>query len=360
MKYLSVFVIALLCLTASCEKEIIVLSSEERLQAKLNDFVASRPQLAISAAIIKNGSLSTAVAGQSFDQASFDDQRLFLAASTTKMFIAALTLKYAAEKQIALEDKIADFISLDDRFSEDLSIRHLLTHSSGLEDFVTGAYLETVLSNPTHVFASEELLSFVPETTLLPGAVFQYSNTNYLLLGLLLENWTEKSLHALLRQDIFDPLNLSSTSLPPYESVSGALEHLWTDIDEDGHPDDLTGLGFTTEALLSGAWASGGIVSTPSDMVRFLRGLLEGDLINESELQSMQQFAEIIPDQYAYGMGLQKLTADGEEWIGHDGGLLHYTMTFYHPATNAYVAIMANQEEHDFDALLLEIADIFQ
>jgi D-alanyl-D-alanine carboxypeptidase len=359
MKYLSVFVIALLCITTSCEKEVIVLSSEERLQASLDDFAASKPQLAISAAIIKNGQLSTAVAGQSFDNDSFDDQRLFLAASTTKMFIAALTIKYAAINQISLDDKIADYLLLDERFSEDISIRQLLTHASGLEDFVTGEYLETVLTNPTHVFVTEELLSFVPETSLLPGETFHYSNTNYLLLGLLLENWTEKSLHRLLREDIFDPLNLSSTSLPPYESVNGTIEHLWTDIDDDGNPDDLTELGFTNEALLSGAWASGGIVSTPSDMVRFLRGLLEGDIINESQLQLMQQFAAIIPDQYAYGTGLQKITADGEEWIGHDGSLLHYTMTFYHPATDAYVAIMANQEEHDFDSLLLEIADLF-
>ncbi len=359
MKYLSVFLIALLCITSGCEKDVIVLSSQDRLQGRLDDFVASKPQLAISAAIIKNGQLSTAVSGQSFDHDSFDEQRLFLAASTTKMFIAALTIKYAAVNQISLDDKIADYLSLDDRFSEDISIRQLLTHTSGLEDYVTGEYLGTVLNNPGHVFSSEELINFVPKTTLLPGESFQYSNTNYLLLGLLLENWTEKNLHALLRQDIFDPLNLSSTSLLPYEAANGPIEHLWTDIDEDGNLDDLTELGFTTDALLSGAWASGGIVSTPGDMVRFLKGLMEGAVINESQLQSMQQFTEIIPGQYAYGLGLQKITSDGEEWIGHDGSLLHYTMTFYHPATDAYVAIMANQEEHDFDSLLLEIADIF-
>ncbi|MCG8332667.1 MAG: beta-lactamase family protein [Chitinophagales bacterium] len=359
MKYLSVFLVALLCITFSCEKDITVLNSQERLQNKLDDFVESKPQLAISAAIIKNGHLYTAVSGQSFDDDSFDEQRLFLAASTTKMFIAALTIKYAEENQISLDNKISDFISLDDRFSEDISIRHLLTHSSGLEDFVTDEYLGAVLSNPSHIFSSDERISFVPETITLPGETFQYSNTNYLLLGLLLETWSERGLHELLRQDIFDPLNLFHTALSPYESINGPIEHLWTDIDEDGIMDNITELGVTTEALLSGAWASGGIVSTPGNMARFLEGLIEEAIINETQLQSMQQFTEIIPGQYAYGMGLQKITIDGEEWIGHDGSLLHYTMAFYHPATDSYMAIMANQEGYDFDNLLLGIADIF-
>jgi D-alanyl-D-alanine carboxypeptidase len=359
MKRLRIFTIVLLFVALGCEEKVFVLTTSERLKQRLDRFAESKPDLAISAAIIKNGELSTAVSGQSFDNSSFDDKRIFLAASTTKMFAAALTVKYTDENQISLDTKISNFLQLDDRFSDGITIRNLLNHSSGLEDYLTDEYLAAVINNPQHIFTPAELMYFVPETTTLPGNGFFYSNTNYLLLGMLLEEWSGESLNVLLRNEIFDAVGSPNTSLYPFEPVQGTMEHLWTDVDGDGVIDDLTALGFTPESLLSGAWASGGILSTPTDMVTFLKELFEGDILNDNQLQALQQFTEIIPDQYSYGMGLQKINYNQEAWIGHDGSLIHYTMAFYHPATGSCVAIMANQDGFDYEALMLEVIDIF-
>lgn len=358
MNYLRISIAILLCMLFSCEENIVVLNSQERLQKRLEDFVDGKPQLAISAAIIKNGKLYSTVAGTSFDNVSFNNQRLFLAGSTTKMFTAALTIKWAEENEISLDSKVADYLILDTRFSKDITIRSLLNHTSGLPDYITDEFQNVILENPTYIFSQNELISFIPETSGSSNNEFQYSNTNYLLLGMLLEKWHSKELHIVMRQEIIDFLNLSQTLFFPYEPITNSIEHLWVDLDEDGNMDNLSELGFTPEALVSGAWASGGIVSTPSNMVTFIQSLFEGEILNENQWEEMQQFSEIIPDRYSYGLGLQKQIIEGEEWIGHDGSLLHYTMVYYHPATGSFVAIMANQEEYNFDNLLIEIRDI--
>jgi D-alanyl-D-alanine carboxypeptidase len=360
MNYLSISLISLLSLFTNCDEKVTILDSQQRLQRRLDDFAEGKANLAISAAIIKDDQLYTAVSGQSYDNTTFDDQRLFLAGSTTKMFVAPLVIKWSDEHEIALDAKVNNFLSLDDRFSGDITVRHLLNHTSGLADYVNDEYLGTILENPTHIFTPNELMTFVPDSDLQPGQEFQYANTNYLLLGMLLEEWSGKKLAELLREEILNPINTTNTSFFPFEALSGNLEHLWSDIDEDGEVDNLTEMGFTPEALLSGAWASGGLVSTPTDMVYLLKGILSGSILNDSQVESMKAFNEIIPAQYAYGMGLQKVNYGGEEWIGHDGSLLHYTMLFYHPSTDSYVAIMANQDEYDYDNLMIEIADIFQ
>lgn len=350
----------LLVVTTSCEHETRFLSDQERLQKRLEDFATGKPNLAVSAAIIKNGEVHTAVVNGSHDTRAFGEAPLFAAGSTTKMFTAALIIQWADEHKIPLDSKVSDFLSLVGGFSPDITIRHLLTHTSGLSEYVTEGYLGFILENPNHRFSSTELLQYVPESPLKPDGVFRYANTNYLLLGMLLEKWSGQNLGTLLKDKVFDPISMDQTTFSPFGPIQGPFQHFWADIDGDGNPEDLTSLGFVPDALLSGAWSAGGIVSSPEDMVMFLRALFNDQLLNKTQLKAMQEFAEVIPGQYGYGMGLQKIMIDGQEWLGHDGSLLHYTMAYYHPGTDAYVVIMANLEDYNYDSLLIEIAGIFQ
>lgn len=247
----------------------------------------------------------------------------FHTASIGKVFTAALTCMLAERGAISLDDPIVDylpetssenlFVFEGEDYSEQVTIRELLTHTSGVADYVedpviSGApFLELILNNPDTYWTPEMLLAFSrdnQEAVGRPGDLFHYSDTGYVLLGRIIENATSRPFHVNLHDEFFTPLEMNDSYLmfrsEPANQPKKPIQKTWLNDTEVSQ--------FTS---LSSDWAGGGIVSTPADLLKFHRALREGRLISPALLGQMETAANQFMPGINYGMGMMEVDFQG-------------------------------------------------
>jgi D-alanyl-D-alanine carboxypeptidase len=237
----------------------------------------------------------------------------FRVGSVTKTFVATIVLELAAEKRLRLGDPVARWLPglLPD--GRRITIRDLLAHRSGLAD---AADDPAVLNGARSDWPPRRLVAVVARRPRIaaPGGTFHYSSTNYLVLGLLVERVTGRSLAAELRRRIIGPLRLTDTAYRP-GPLAGRHVHGYRlashqgVVDPAAAPRDLE--------LRSARWAgaSGDLVSSAHDLARFLAALLGGDFLPARELRAM----EAVSPRYGLGLAVYP-TRCGRAW-GHTGNL---------------------------------------
>jgi D-alanyl-D-alanine carboxypeptidase len=210
----------------------------------------------------------------------------FRIGSVTKVFVAALVLQLVAEGELKLDAPAGDHLPQVDPDSA-LTVRRLLNHTSGLGDYTEDAsVLEPYRYNRDHVWKPQALVARAPASRYRPGARWVHSNTNFVLLGLLVEAVTGSSVADELRSRIFEPLRLRSTELPADTTMRSPHARGYMPGENPLFPsrDALTDV---TDLHPSWAWTAGGIVSTAGDVARFLAALLEGELLSPRLLAQM-------------------------------------------------------------------------
>jgi D-alanyl-D-alanine carboxypeptidase len=171
---------------------------------------------------------------------------------------------------------------------------------------------------------------------------FHYSNTGYLLLGLIVERATGSQVSSQIRDRILDPLNLSSTFFAIEETIDGEIAHPWADFDFDGVLEDISYAPRTSGE--STAWASGALYSSAEDVALFLRALIRGTLLDPASLDQMLDFRTATSD-VGYGLGVQETYdfVDQRSGIGHDGGTYGYTARMIAlPDRDVYISVLLN------------------
>jgi D-alanyl-D-alanine carboxypeptidase len=200
-------------------------------------------------------------------------------ASAAKAFSGGVALSLVSKGKLSLNDTIGERLpDLPDRWSK-VTLRQLLNHTSGIPDFSNDKGFEKAL------FASlkkapppEKLLAYVYDKDLLfkPGSEYHYSNSDNIAVALMVEAATDKSYERQLRDQVYRPLGLKKTSLPSGPNLKEPYIHGYDNDPADQLPEDYT------EIVAAGwAWASGGIVSTPSDLNDFIRGYVGGKLFDK-------------------------------------------------------------------------------
>lgn len=265
----------------------------------------------------------------------------FRIASVTKTFTAALMLQLFAEGRCAADDPAIAYLDGESAailaglhlfegtsYGTSITLRQLLNHSSGLFDYATSSgFTDALMSDPGRPWRPQELLQgarkwgspyFAPDG----GYGYAYSDTGYVLLGLVIEQLDGRALHDSYRSRILDPAGMHNTYLEGYESHRGAtLLHAF-----QGPIDVMPVHG-------SADWAGGGLVSTAADLARFGRALFEGALVGPSQLQEMQhyEFRTLDPSRHSpgfvgYSFGLEARTYGGRVFRGHRG---HWGVIFH-------------------------------
>lgn len=250
----------------------------------------------------------------------------------TKTFTATVVLQLVGEGKVALEDTVEQWLPGVISNGGAISVRQLLNHTSGIFDYiqdprVLAPYLEDLPNNLTLIFDAREGVRIAAEHGPLfaPGSALAYSNTNYLLLAMIVEAATGKSFGSELRRRIFKPLGLRHTTYPTSSRIDGSHIHGYL----PGLPlVDITPLSPT---LLG---ASGGILSNAKDVARFYRALLRGRLLAPDLLKSMQTIDPVatggVPDAGftggGWGLGLlrERFPCGRTAW-GHDSEIPGYT-----------------------------------
>ncbi|MGW2270996.1 serine hydrolase domain-containing protein [Streptomyces yangpuensis] len=251
----------------------------------------------------------------------------FRIASNTKAFVSTVLLQLEGEGRLSLDDSVETWlpgvVGGNGNDGGAVTVRHLLNHTSGIYDPTEEAeffapYLER--DDRTHVYTPREVIARAVrhEPLFAPGGGWSYSNTNYLLAGLVIEAVTRRSAPSEIRRRILVPLGLKDTSFPV------------TDPDIHGphlHGYDLKGRDVTRFSP-SYDWTAGAMISTVDDLARFHRALFTGELLRPAQQRELLTTVRF-PGTPAYGLGVQavKVTCGAEEggesidaWATDGGG----------------------------------------
>ncbi|WPB88782.1 serine hydrolase domain-containing protein [Streptomyces malaysiensis] len=244
------------------------------------------------------------VADKATGERARPEQR-FRIASNTKAFVAAVLLQLEGEGRLSLDDSVEKWlpgvVQGNGNDGEAITIRQLLNHTSGIHDPTTEAsffapYLED--GDRDHIITPREVIarSVLHQPEFAPGKGWSYSNTNYLLAGLVIEAVTHRSAPAEIHRRILAPLGLKHTSFPVTDpEVHGP--HL--------HGYDLKGRDMTRFSP-SYDWTAGAMISTVDDLARFERALFGGTLLRPAQQRELTTPVEF-PDALAYGLGVQRM-----------------------------------------------------
>jgi D-alanyl-D-alanine carboxypeptidase len=246
-----------------------------------------------------------------------DTRQRFRIASNTKAFTATVVLQLVGEKRLSLDAPVSHWLP---DIPEDITVRGLLNHTSGLYDPTTEKeFWEPYLSGDRgYVYHPADLVARSLEHARVPG----YSNTNYLVAGRLIERVTGHSAVSELYKRILVPLHLVNTSFPTVDpAIHGRHLHGYA---LDGRTD-------LTVFSPSYDWTAGAIVSTVDDLARFHRSLLNGTLLNPAELAELKATTEV--DGVSMGLGVDRLSVPcggGERvvWANSGGGPGYNSYTF--------------------------------
>lgn len=245
--------------------------------------------------------------------------------SNTKMFVATIVMQLVDEGLVALDAPIDTYLpgiivgeGID---GTAITVRHLLQHTAGLPENAEQFALDAFETRELYVSPRDMVDDALTRPADFPaGERFEYSNTNYFVLGLLIERVTQRALWEQIDERIVEPLGLEHTYLPGPGERELRGEHM------EGYHSDYPGpLQEITEIDTSTAWSAGALVSTPTELNLFTQALLRGDLTSDESLALMQQTVAA-PDPFhpdnAYGLGLQSFSLDdgGLAW-GHGGDI---------------------------------------
>ncbi|MFF0559460.1 serine hydrolase domain-containing protein [Streptomyces sp. NPDC004266] len=249
-------------------------------------------------------------------------------ASVAKAFSGAVALSLVDRQALRLDDTIGRLLPHLPEAWHAVTLRQLLQHTSGLPDYSKSeAFQNIVRADPRHHFDSRRLLDFVADLPLgfPPGSRYAYSNSDNIAVALMAERATGRPYESLLRQLVYRPLDLTETSLPQGYLLPRPFLHGYLTAPGEP-PEDVS------EAVsASGAWASGGIVSTPADLSRFIGGYAGPELLTPMTRHAQQDFLPggasepAGPGANAAGLGLFRYTTRCGTVLGHTGNTPGYT-----------------------------------
>ena len=256
-------------------------------------------------------------------------------ASNTKLFTATTIMKLVDANKLNLNDHVGKWIKKKyNNIDSTISIKQLLYHTSGLSDNSL-EFFDSATKFPSRVFTVEEILGWQDTKFAAPSAnKFNYSNTNYMLLGMIAETATGFHISKLIRDSILTPIGLDSTFYSYKETIIGTIAHPWiSGIDKADTP--RTGLN-------SASGAAGAIYSTAADMAKWYNALFSGQLVTASSLTQMTTF---LTGANQFGFGMQKRVVAGITTWGHGGKTLGYlSEMFYEPNTKTVACAISNSD----------------
>jgi D-alanyl-D-alanine carboxypeptidase len=261
-------------------------------------------------------------------QTNMRTNQQFRVGSITKMFTAVIIMQLVNEGKLTLESKLSNYIPslakyVDNR--EDVTIRHLLGHLSGIVDPPNESlqYQSDILNHPVQMASmtiEAKMKKYVAGKKLKfqPGSSYSYSNTNYWLLGAIAEELTGKTLETLFRERIYTPLNMKDSYLKVKDDRNVARGYV--DLYNNGQLIDVT----IFDKAEGEEEADGGLISTAEDLYKFMTGLFNGQLLPNTWVEEMkrQQLADCNTPECEYGLGLEIWRTKAGLAYGHNGALL--------------------------------------
>lgn len=262
--------------------------------------------------------------------------------SISKTFTAVLVMKAVEEKKISLSQKLSEFYP-EIPNADKITIENLLQHRTGIHNLTDEAEYWQYNTKPQ---TESSLVNIIKKykSDFEPGSKHEYSNSNYILLGFILEKVYKKSYAELIKSKITKPLKLNLTEVggkidtsknqaKSYEFTNGKYE-------------------VSSETDMTIPIGAGNIISTPRDLLSFILGLEQGKLIKKESLEKLKNFVD------DYGYGLVKVPFDKYWGFGHTGGIDKFSsVLFYFPDLKVAVAFSTNQIDMDSNEISIKLVE---
>lgn len=276
-------------------------------------------------------------------------ETVYQLASVTKQFTATAVLMLLDEGKLGLEDPLSKHLPELPTAWNPITVRQLLTHTSGIKSYTS---VEGFEKQVRHDFTHKELLALVADAPLefTPGSKWDYSNTGYYLLGLLIEKVSGKSYAAFLAERIFRPLGMRSTRVNDLSVVI---------------PGRATGYTKSGSELRNGEYvsptqpyAAGALVSCVRDMALWYGAIGAGKLLKKATWQQAWTAAKLADGkatEYGFGWGVGEL--NGHRVLDHGGGIPGFsTHTLHFPQDRVSVVVLTNLEGADAGGIARKVA----
>lgn len=249
-------------------------------------------------------------------------------ASVSKAFSGAAALAVVAEGTMTLDDTIGQWRPDLPASWASVTLRQLLAHTSGIDNFsAEDSFRQALFASLPVAPPPRELLSFTGDAppAFPPGTRYRYSNSDNIIVGLMIESATGEPYAEVLATRVYGRLGLAATTLPSGPEIATPFLHGY-DINPPAQPEDVSAF-----FAAGWAWASGGVVSTPSDVTRFVRGYVSGKITDAATRAA--QFTFIAgshseppgPGENAAGLAVFRYQTRCGTVYGHTGNMAGYT-----------------------------------
>lgn len=265
-------------------------------------------------------------------------------ASITKTFTATEILRLVDRKRLTLDDHLDKYVG-GVPYGDQITVRELLNMTSGVFDYTSDAAFAAAFDkDPLMAFSPKDALAIINKPgnhpAFLPGApnMWQYSDTNYVLLQLIVESITHRPLHDVIEDDLISRADLEHTSYPTTPRIPRPFSH--------GYLSTTSGLRDVTALNPAAGGGAGAMIATLDDLSVWARVVATGTLLRPETQRARLQFVDTHlpgPVKTSYGLGILNF----QGFLGHNGAIYGFnTEMFYLPQTRATIVVVSNESNN--------------
>lgn len=338
---------------------------QEILDAVIND----NGYIGVSASVKVGDTQWAGVSGISATNEDLTNNSTFGMGSITKTITSACILQMMEQGALQLSDPLHFYLDTYPNIDSTITIKQLLNHTSGIFNYTDHPDFGNIFMNPAQYYTQEDVLAaFVAEPSFVIGTKQEYSNTNYLLLGMIIETIAKQSFQDEIRARFNPNDEYPSFDMPPYDMPTESMANLWLDPTGTGNPpQDMEGLGFSLNSFFTAAHSAGAYASTTTDLARWGYDLYAGNILAEASMDSLfavHPFGLFGVIDYGLGVFSAPFSCNQTGW-GHNGNIIYTAACYYIPELDLSVAVMTNDggqlpDVGGVDGIANELACLYQ
>ncbi|MBS1494854.1 MAG: serine hydrolase [Bacteroidetes bacterium] len=343
--YILMFLILLLFIFKEGKSQTFDTAYARKLQTALNTLKANNNIVGISGAVYVPGQgVWTGTAGITEVGVNLTPDMVFAAGSITKNFVAATILQLVEADSLSLNDSIYKWLPRINNVDSTTTIRQLLNHTSGIYNFTDNpAYSNAINANFNRIWEPEESFQYILSPYFVHGAGWHYSNTNYLLLAIIIKKITGHTFGQEIHSRIYSPLQMTGSFIEITDTLTAPWVHNWVDLNGDGILDDASFI--SQNSFASSTVGAGGVISRPENLVKYIRNLYKpGVILSQSSINAMTTFTSAsISGANGYGLGTMRYNVQGKICWGHAGNSFgHSSVVMCYPQDTVCMSLMMN------------------
>lgn len=338
----------------------LILSAASLAQAdEIDDYVRAQIKArnipGISIAVVRDGKL---VKAQGYGMANLElsspatENTVYQLASVTKQFTATAIMMLVEEGKLSLDDKVTAILEGLPATWSNVTLRHLLNHTSGIKSYTN---LEGFSKNVRKDYTPQEIVKLVADAPLefAPGDKWAYNNTGYVLLGMIIEKVSGKSYGALVKERIFQPLEMTSTRMNDLGEIIPNRAHGYS-----RQPSGLRNGDYTSPTQ---PFSAGGLITTVVDLAKWDAAINAGKLLKPATVQMMWTPAKLNDGKtHDYGFGWDVSALRSRKRISHGGGIPGFSTYVERFVDDKLTVIaLANLEGARTDAIAHGVAEFY-